>query len=240
MRKIINPIVSYEYGSTPVNGFAKIDFENGKLSISGVIGPRRNGNCIGSAGQCIDEIRRGEPAELWTREMVDKFCDIWEAWHLNDMRPYCVHQKNLGWDKLSSKKVTLYHYRLKREIIKEQEQAKSAAIKCLKSGETFTPTGKQTRLANLPYSITLPRETNQTENEYYEPKKPLYNGDSGFTEEKMLGWLYEKDHPEGLLCKPCPVCGYKYGTSCFKEEVPQDVLDWLFSLPNSEVVPAWV
>ena len=43
----------------------------------------------------------------------------------------------------------------------------------------------------------------------------------------MLGWLKPEEHPEGLLCRPCPVCGYRYGTSWVREEVPQDVIDWL-------------
>ena len=40
--------------------------------------------------------------------------------------------------------------------------------------------------------------------------------------------------------KPCPVCGYQYGHAWQTEEVPQEVIDWLFNLPESPVVPAWV
>ena len=72
------------------------------------------------------------------------------------------------------------------------------------------------------------------------PKKPLLAGDESAIETKILGWLYPEDHPDGILCKPCPVCGYKYGTSWKKEDVPEDVVEWLFSLPDSEVKPAWV
>ena len=36
-------------------------------------------------------------------------------------------------------------------------------------------------------------------------------------------WVYKKDHPKGLLCEPCPVCGYKYGTAWLKEELPGDI-----------------
>ena len=50
----------------------------------------------------------------------------------------------------------------------------------------------------------------------------------------MLGWLKPEEHPEGLLCRPCPVCGYRYGTSWVREQVPQDVIDWLFFLPESK------
>src|SRR6478735_2143194 len=37
-----------------------------------------------------------------------------------------------------------------------------------------------------------------------------------------------------------PDGGYKYGSAWLREEVPQDVLDWLFSLPDADMTPAWV
>ena len=58
--------------------------------------------------------------------------------------------------------------------------------------------------------------------EYYEPKKPLYAGDSGHTETKTLGWLKQTEHPDGLLCRPCPVCGYKYGTEWRYMPIPEE------------------
>ena len=60
------------------------------------------------------------------------------------------------------------------------------------------------------------------------------------TEEKILGWMHPEEHPEGILGKPCPVCGYKYGTSWKKEEVPEEIIKWLFDLPETEVKPAWI
>jgi hypothetical protein len=59
-------------------------------------------------------------------------------------------------------------------------------------------------------------------------------------EKKMAGWVTPDEHPEGLLCKPCPVCGYQYGSAWNKEKVPGDVLDWLYSLPDTKITPAWV
>lgn len=53
-------------------------------------------------------------------------------------------------------------------------------------------------------------------------------------------YAFEKVHPRGLLCKPCPVCGYKYGTQWLRKEVPASVINWLFSLPDSPITPAWV
>jgi len=172
MRKIVNPCICDVDGKA-ARAFVEIKFDEGRLSISGVVGPTRNGNCLGSAGQCVDEIRAGTPAEKWTNEMLQKLCSIWDAWHLNDMRPYCEHQKQLGWRELARMEV-------------------------------------------------------------------ICPGISGATEKKALGWLRPEDHPDGILCKPCPVCGYKYGTAWKTEEVPKDIIDWLFNLPSTKVTPAWV
>lgn len=239
MEKVINPVMC-EIGKRRVRGFCKIELSGGRLSITGVIGPRSNGNCLGSSGQCVDEIREGTPTEGWTKEMIQKFCSIWDEWHLNDLRPYCHHQKELGWDKLSGKRVTLYNYSLTQEAYRKKEAVKAAAIRALENGETFTPTLDQVKYAKIPYSITTWAEISGEDAENYEPQKPIFMGDKGPTEEKSLGWLRPNEHPDGLLCKPCPVCGYKYGTKWQKEDVPQEVIDWLFALPDTTVEPAWV
>ena len=43
-----------------------------------------------------------------------------------------------------------------------------------------------------------------------------------------------------ILKKPCPVCGYKFGCGWKKVEVPTAVLEFLISLPDTEITPAWV
>ena len=98
MKKIINPCkcdVGYRNHYT-YNAFVEIVYKNDILSLHGVIGPMISGNCRGSAGQCQDEIRKGVPKAPWTKEMVDKLCDIWDRWHLNDKRAGCEHQRALG------------------------------------------------------------------------------------------------------------------------------------------------
>lgn len=241
-KKIVNPCMCDVGTVHPARAFAEIVYDEGKgaLSIHGVIGPMSNGNCRGSAGQCIDEIRAGEPLTDWDREMLDHFCDIWEQWHLNDMRPYCSHQKKLGWDKLANKEVTLYHYRLTMDALQKQKDAEWAALRALREGKAFTPTPEQSMFAALPSSITVPEPLTGKELEYYQPTPKTSYNVIGPTETKTLGWLRQNEHPDGLLCRPCPVCGYKYGTSWIKEDVPQDVLDWLFALPDSTVEPAWI
>ena len=46
-------------------------------------------------------------------------------------------------------------------------------------------------------------------------------------------WVRKTEHPAGLLCEPCPVCGYRYGTAWLKEEIPQDIQDEIRSWSNA-------
>lgn len=244
MKKVINPCKSkaYNYRGEEflANAYVKIEYTNGRLSISGVVGPYSNGDCAGSCGQCVDSIREGVPQDGWTQEMIEKLCNIWDEWHLNDMRAYCQHQKELGWREQAREEITLYHYRLADFAYKAKENAKGEAIKYLKEGRTFVPTKEQSFFANLEYGLDVYGELSEELIPYYNPKTSLYVGDKGFTEIKTRGWVtYKKESDKGLLCKPCPVCGYKYGTSWLKEDVPQEIIDWLFALPTTKTQPAW-
>ena len=178
-RKVVNPCMCDTGRSRLSRGFAEIKYQDGRLSICGVVGPMSNGNCMGSAGQCVDSFRdalaHGKTCEGWSVGMLVKFCNIWDRWHLNDMRPYCAHMKKLGWDKEAS--------------------------------ETIEVAGR------------------------FSWEKPKM---------ERRGWVrFDKDE-RGILCKPCPVCGYEYGTKWLFEEVPEEILEWLKNLPDTKVRPAWV
>jgi hypothetical protein len=47
---------------------------------------------------------------------------------------------------------------------------------------------------------------------------------------KAVGWLRPDEHPAGILCKPCPVCGYKYGTAWLYREIPPIDLEIIKSI----------
>lgn len=238
MKKIVNPCVcSTYYGDA--NAYAEIEFENGNLSICGVIGSKTNGDCKDSAGQCIDDIKNGKPTKDWTNEMLNKFCDIWERWHLNDIRPYCKHMKELGWVDQTNEEVKVAKWDMTQETWGKIKAAEKRAIECLKNGKTFIPTPEETMYANLDYSVTTYHDELPEYPEFYEIKKKDCLGRSN-VEYKTRGWISYSKHPLGFIGRPCPVCGYKYGTSWIKEDVPQDIIDWLFSLPESKIKPAWI
>ena len=63
------------------------------LSISGEVVAHRAGGDVITAGQCRDMI--GEivyPAAGWGFASLDELAQVWERWHLNDMRAGCAHQ----------------------------------------------------------------------------------------------------------------------------------------------------
>ena len=187
--KVINPgrMEVYE-GSNKARVFCKIEYIKGCLSITGVVGPTVGGNARGGCGQIIMEFKeydeRGyhtlqdiELASGWSRAMLKKFFDIWNQWHLNDMRAECIHQREMGWT---------YETHHGRWIEKEK-------------------------------------------------KEPRFLIDEYATGEVEIIEVFDpyKGHA-------CPVCGYECGSAWLVEEVPQDIVDFLFSLPAPEFHPAWV
>jgi hypothetical protein len=133
-----------------VSVFIKIALKGDRLSISGVIGPKRNGNAYGSCGQINMSFRDNyKPNDIhyapgWDKEKLEFLLALWDKYHLNDLQAACEHQRAVGWT-----------------------------------------------------------------------------------------W---KTHPS----RECPICGYKLGHEWKAMDVPQWVVDWLFALPKSNKVPAWV
>ena len=137
--------------------------EDGRLSISGVEGPTPSGNCIGGCGQ-IGMHLRNEQHEIqlapgWTRDMLARFFDVWERWHLNDMKA-----------------------------------------------------GTPAQMAEL--------------------EKHTFKHEYG----SHYDWACKLLEEAGLN----PDKGYRYGTAWLREDVPEDVIAFLQSLPDTDKTPAWV
>ena len=114
-KKVIHPCDVPQYDGKKYPLFCKIELsEDGRLSISGVIGPNRFGNAKGGCGQVDMEFdrldkydndsREDNPikasslrfAKGWTRGKWYKFLDVWKKWHLNDLHSECEHQEAAG------------------------------------------------------------------------------------------------------------------------------------------------
>jgi len=226
------------------NLFCKIEIEKGKLSISGVIGPSRNGNCS-ACGQIDMEFAHRNPADNddryssltqptditfapgWDTEKWFDFLDIWNRWHLNDMRPSCEHQRDWG-----KKKLELIDFGWTTKFYKLRESAANGTLtpdeyeifKEVSAGVMVTTTAIARPKWKSPLVEKLLAEG------WIEEKK---------RETKTSGWVTEAEHPEGVLSKPCPVCGYKYGTNWLREELPKEVVEFLVALPDTDIQPAW-
>lgn len=141
------------------NFFCKIAFGDDTLSITGVEGPKRNGDCIGACGQInMHDWDITDYANGWTADLVTQFRAVWKEWHLNDMRAGSPAQEEF----------------LKANPITDHLNRYSAACKAL--------------------------------------------ADAGLN----------------------PDNGYKYGSKWLRVEVPQHVIAFLKSLPDTDITPAWV
>lgn len=137
--------------------YCSIKFDDGILSITGVEGPRKGGNCTGTCGQIVmSELDVKEYGKDWDVDLVAKFREVWNRWHLNDLVP------------------------------------------------------------GTPKQMEYLRATPGCGRDYS-------------TDCKML-------EQANLLVDD----GYKYGSGWRREEVPEDVIEWLMALPDSPTKPAWV
>lgn len=222
--RVVNPGYTslYAHGSTrdvPVT--VEIEYINGRLSLCG--------SYAGGGGQ-IDVAVVETLSPGWTPEMLTKLGEVWKRWHLNDMRPACEHQRAEGWGKEEIEVVT---YRLTSEAWKLRRKAENEAIHAAAIGKAANLNDVERALLAFDLGVThhSPPDADGPLSGMLEVEK---------REVKHAGWVRPNEHQRGVLTKPCPVCGYKYGTAWLREDVPEEVLEWLKSLPETTVKPAWV
>lgn len=216
----------------------------GELSITAVEGPLSNGDALGGCGQSDSlDVRQFAPG--WDSAMVDKLRTIWRDWHLNHMRAYDSAMKADGWHELAARPMQGYHYTLTREAYEARRAAEASALAALRGGDPFEPSPAEFRAASRPISfVQWEREGDAPklrlcpyDGAVYERERHVYGHNKGEVkapDRKTLGWLTEKEHPEGLLSKVHPKSGNKYGGAWYREDVPADVLDWLAALPDAD------
>jgi len=220
-------------GRTPLGDmFVTIEYREGRLSITGVEGPKANGDATGGGGQNTDALADVKNyAPEWNAEKVAKLREVWDRWHLNDMRPGCEHQR-AAWD--TREEVEVITYKLTREAWALKREAEKEAIYSASIGrEPILDTTQRALLGEnvligtsaTGFKIVTPPDADSPLSGCYEVDK---------REHKAAGWVRPEEHPRGLLCKPCEVCGYKYGSSWLREDVPADVLKWLEALPVAD------
>ena len=212
--------------------YVEVVYKDGKLSLHGVEGPLPNGNCVGSCGQ-IDmhlDVKDIIPSARWTRPMITRLLEIWKEWHLNDMKAGCEHQR-ASWNISKVLTVTEYSWTTQYHALVKKASAGELSVRKYREFQ---------KLAAKVTMVTIASNRAKYESELI--KELLDEGwiKAGKTEEKIAGHVYPHEHPEGILTKPCEVCGYKYGSAWLRVEVPESVLQELLDFPETDKQPAWI
>lgn len=182
-----------------------------EFTASGTVWEYGGRGCI-IGGQCLEEM-----AEFFKEdEIFQKVYKFWKLYHLNGMHPECEHQHALKWHEIANEKIIFNIYRLRSETLEQKRLLENKILKMAKNGETITTTKEERILLNLKWEI-------RTDEELSENLKPFYLLTK--TEEKAKGWTtYEKESKSGILSKPCPICGYKYGSGWNFFKIPKEDL----------------
>ena len=145
-------------------------------------------------GQCIDTIGK----YLKGNKTYKTILELWEKYHLNGMNAWCEceHEED------SSEKVKVYKLRY------NEEGKRLSKIRDLGKFEEFIEVTEE-GMKNIPSAL-------------YEVREYKSLGDTGI-EEKTRGWVTydETFSPDGLIGKPCPHCGAKYGCSWYFHPIPE-------------------
>lgn len=179
------------------------------------------------AGQCSDVIPNFvEALEGEDRDKLNAIYELWKKYHLNDSYADCEHDIN---SKVAGEKITLYTYSFKGGDFSRLENN----LKLIENNSLLSS------------NIKVPNCLKVIQNEYrwqFTSEFPLSHFPRKIrklyklfrTETKTRGWVRynEKLTPSGVLCKPCPVCGYKYGTAWNYRPIPDNDLERIYKLMN--------
>jgi len=232
--------------------YVKKHLGTGRLSISGVVGPRSNGDAWGSCGQISDTIReainagefKANDAQGWTVPDVLAFLYLWDQYHLNDMHPECEHQRASGWPQQARQKIKSYMWQLKPDIGSKKKELESEAIEraaSVPAGRSVGFNPLERKILKLDQFITTPAEDIGELARFYVPTKNTSGGDYfAPVKEKARGWITHAEDPRGLLGKKCDVCGYAYGSAWQLMPLSKNVLHTFEALAETKIVPAWV
>ena len=225
--------------------WVKILYIDGRLSITGVHGPLRNGEAHGDCGQVTERL-----AELLKfpdlicveggTETVRRLLYYWEEWHLNSMRAHCDHQIAVhNWD--VKERVQLWRWQLESPILCWQRKTKEAAEARLLSGETVAYSAQELELLRKPFTVWTHDE--QSPGDGYKLDSTTEVSVTSLWPMEELGkgcnFTMEHCHPKGILAKPCPTCGHKWGSAWLHKDVPEEVLQFLTSMPHDPENYPW-
>lgn len=172
-------------------------------------------------GQCLDTI-----AEYIKTPLFNEILRLWKQYHLNEMHPECEHQRAAGWREQANEFIKIYKFKQTHATIQEESDIKQKLLQAAKMGKAYQVTEDEQKILNMKYMIESASPTLPDDIEKY------YRLDR--TEEKMRGWVRYDEDSRGILCKPCPVCGYKYGSEWKYLPIPENDKKIILSIINDE------
>lgn len=176
----------------------KEDGDKKRFSVSASVWNAFHSDIV-AGGQCLDSL---QPYFKLSPTFTEIF-RLWKLYHLNDMHAACIHQAAQGWEEQAAEKVTLYVFTMTTEAIRERDALKRRILTAAQNGEAWKTSPVEQLLLSLEYSVKSENEAlPENIGGYYKLKEK---------EIKACGWLHPEEHSRGILGKPCPVCGYKYG-----------------------------
>lgn len=228
------------WDSKPETVHVQYRVKGGNLAITGVIGAKRNGDASGSAGQCQDEIRTArfvDYAAGWSAELVSKFLDVWDQWHLNDLRAGCVHR---GKGSAADEMLEVPVHTLTTEAYTMKKEAEERVLAAAAAGEPMPDLNASERflLGESWFHGYQPEEVLAMGLHRVEKTKTQRAGNT-WPVIPTGGGSHLSEHPRGLLGVPCPECGHRYGSDWQREEIPPEVFSFLAALPYAEVLCPW-
>lgn len=191
--------------------YRTIKEEKKELSIYGEIWNMTNTDIL-SGGQNLDDMHK----YLKLNKKFMTIYRLWKLYHLNGMHPECEHQHANGWTEQAKKEVTIYEYTTTMEAYQQKRKLKNIIIESAKQGKIHQTTKQEQTILNLKnfFKTHLKfEELTEEQQQFYKPCKQ---------ENKTLGWLTQEQHPEGILSKPCEICGYKYGSAWNYFPIPEE------------------
>jgi hypothetical protein len=190
------------------------------------------------AGQAYDELLSMD--EIYMDESILKqMIEYWKEWHLNDMRPGCIHQKE--WD--GNKKLKIL--KIKTNTWKVKDHLLSRVINLLNI-DTNTKKGRiefQSKLRGYNNThgmfVKLIEKVQKAflKGEKYIPKKDSWE-ESWFDNkvieydesDAIARWTRPTEHIDGILGKECKECNYTYGSKWLIEPLPDEVISFFQNL----------
>ena len=238
---VVGSLPAYHYRtgaeiSAPL--WVKILYIDGRLSITGYHGPLRNGEAHGDCGQVTERLAEllKFPDQIRVEggaETVRRLLEIWQEWHLNSMRAHCDHQIAVhNWD--VKERVQLWRWQLESPVLSWQRKTKDAAQARLLAGETVAYTAEELEQLRKPFSVWTHDEQSPGDGYKLDSTSEVSVSSLWPMEELGKGYQFtmEHCHPKGILGKPCPTCGHKWGSAWLHKDVPEEVLQFLASMPH--------